>query len=78
MVELDMFVMVFIDDNSLVYSKSKKEHEGHLRIVLQWLRDHQLYVKYRNFEFWLGEVPFLGHVISLEGYPWILAKYGMY
>jgi hypothetical protein len=35
MVELDMFVMVFIDDNSLVYSKSKKEHEGHLRIVLQ-------------------------------------------
>jgi hypothetical protein len=34
MAELDHFVMVFIDD-ILVYSKNKKEHEGHLRIVLQ-------------------------------------------
>jgi hypothetical protein len=34
MVELDRFVMVFIDD-VLFYSKSKKEHEGHLYIVLQ-------------------------------------------
>jgi hypothetical protein len=45
MEELDMFVMVFIDD-ILVFSKSKKEHEEHLRIVLQQLRDHQLYVKF--------------------------------
>ena len=36
---LDQFVMVFVDD-MLVYSKSKEEHEGHLRIVLQVLRDH--------------------------------------
>jgi hypothetical protein len=41
MTELDKFVMVFIDD-MLVYSNSKKEHEGHLHIVLQRLRDHQL------------------------------------
>jgi hypothetical protein len=54
-------------DNILVYSKNKKEHEGHLRIVLQRLRDHQLYVKYNKCDFWLGEVPFLGHVISSEG-----------
>jgi hypothetical protein len=45
MEELDMFVMVFIDD-ILVFSKSKKEHEEHLRIVLQQLRDRQLYVKF--------------------------------
>jgi hypothetical protein len=63
--ELDKFVMVFIDD-ILVHSKSKKEHEGNLRIVIQRLRDHQLYVKYKC-EFWLGEVPFLGHMISSEG-----------
>jgi hypothetical protein len=66
MIELDKFVMVFIDD-IFVYSKSKKEHEGHLRIVLQRLCDHQLYAKYNKCEFWLGEVSFLGHVISSEG-----------
>jgi hypothetical protein len=44
MAELDKFVMVFIDNN-LVYSKNKKEHEGHLRIMLQRLHDHQLYAR---------------------------------
>jgi hypothetical protein len=47
MTELDKFVLVFIDD-ILVYLKNKKEHEGHLRIVLQRLCDHQLYVKYNQ------------------------------
>jgi hypothetical protein len=46
---------------------NKKEHEGHLCIVPQQLCDHQLYVKYSKCNFWLGEVLFLGHVISLEG-----------
>jgi hypothetical protein len=50
MVELDKFIVVFIDD-ILVFSKNKKEHEGHLRIVLQQLHDHQLYVKYNKCEF---------------------------
>jgi hypothetical protein len=58
--------MVFIDD-IVVFSKNNKEHEGHLRIVLLWLRDHQLYAKYNKCEFWLGKVLFLGHVISSEG-----------
>jgi hypothetical protein len=58
--------MVFIDD-ILVFSKSKKEHEGHLRIVLQRLCDHQLYAMYNKCEFWLSEVPFLAHVISSKG-----------
>jgi hypothetical protein len=66
MAELDKFVMVFIDD-IFVYSKNKKEHKGHLCFVLQWLCDHQLYVKYIKCEFLLGKVPFSGHVISLEG-----------
>jgi hypothetical protein len=66
MSKLDQFVMVFIDD-ILVYSTSMEEHEDHLRIVLQRLREHQLYAKFSKCEFWIMEVPFLGHVVSPEG-----------
>ena len=58
--------MVFVDD-ILIYSKSEKEHEGYLRIVLQVLRDHQLYDKFSKCEFWLTEVKFLGHMVSVLG-----------
>jgi hypothetical protein len=63
---LDKFIMVFIDD-ILVYSRSEVEHEGHLRLVLQKLRDHKLYAKLSKCEFWLKQVTFLGHVISKGG-----------
>ena len=63
---LDQFTVVFIDD-VLVYSKSKDEHEEHLRTSLQLLRDNQLYAKLSKCEFWLEQVAFLGHVISREG-----------
>ena len=60
---LDQFVVVFMD-NILIYSQSEWEHEYHLRIVLQLLRDHQLYAKFSKCEFWLTELRFLGHVVS--------------
>ena len=63
---LDQFVVVFVDD-ILIYSQSEKEHEDHLRVVLQLLRDHQLYAKFSKCEFWLTEVGFLGHVVSASG-----------
>jgi len=63
---LDKFVVVFIDD-ILIYSKSEKEHEEHLRIVLGILREKKLFAKLSKCEFWLSEVKFLGHVISQEG-----------
>jgi hypothetical protein len=66
MPELDQFIMAFID-NILVYSKCMEEHEDHLRIVLQRLREHQLYAKFSKCEFWIKEVPFLGHVVSPKG-----------
>ena len=47
---LDQFVIVFVDD-ILIYSQSEWEHEYHLRIVLQLLRDHQLYAKFSKCEF---------------------------
>ena len=63
---LDKFVVVFIDD-ILVYSKYEEEHKEHLRLVLEKLREHQLYAKFSKCEFWLKEVGFLRHVISGEG-----------
>src|SRR5919205_2779689 len=66
MPELDRFVVVFIDD-ILVYSKTEEEHAEHLRIVLQRLREHQLYAKFSKCEFWLKKVPFLGHILSEKG-----------
>ena len=60
---LDQFVVVFMDD-TLIYSQSEREHEDHLRIVLQLLRDHQLYAKFSKCKFWLTEVRFLGHMVS--------------
>jgi hypothetical protein len=63
---LDKFVVVFIDD-ILIYSKSEEEHEEHLRLVLQKLREHELYAKFSKCEFWLKEVSFLGHIITNGG-----------
>ena len=54
-------------DDILVYSQSKEDHEEQLRVVLQLLRDHQLYAKFTKCEFWLIEVRILGHVVSASG-----------
>jgi hypothetical protein len=58
--------VVFIDD-ILIYSKNEEEHEEHLRLVLQKLREHKLYAKFSKCEFWLKEVSFLGHIITNGG-----------
>ena len=63
---LDQFVIVFIDD-ILVYSHSMMEHAEHLRIVLNLLKDKELYAKFKKCEFWLKKVTFLGHMVSKDG-----------
>ena len=50
----------------IVYSKSKKEHEEHLRMVLEMLREKKLYAKFSKCKFWLDAVSFLGHVVSKD------------
>jgi hypothetical protein len=63
---LDKFVIVFLDD-ILVYSKTEEEHEQHLRMVLQVLREHQLYAKLSKCSFYQRKIHYLGHIISKEG-----------
>ncbi|KAL5834466.1 hypothetical protein ACOSQ4_013963 [Xanthoceras sorbifolium] len=63
---LDLCVVVFIDD-ILIYSQTAAEHDRHLRIVLQILREKKLYAKLSKCEFWLNEISFLGHVITTDG-----------
>ena len=63
---LNKFVLVFLDD-ILIYSKNEEEHEEHLRLVLQLLREHKMYVKLRKCDFYKDRIHYLGHIISEEG-----------
>ena len=63
---LDKFVLVFLD-GILVYSKNEEEHEEHLRLTLQLLREHRLYAKLSKCDFDKDMIHYLGHIISDEG-----------
>lgn len=63
---LDDFVLAFLDD-VLIYSNSLEEHERHVRLVLERLRQAKLYAKPSKCEFFKREVDFLGHRIGADG-----------
>ena len=63
---LDKFMIVFIDD-ILIYSRTKAEHEQHLRTILELLKKEQLYAKFSKCEFGIREVLFHGHVVNENG-----------
>jgi hypothetical protein len=63
---LDKFVLVFLDE-ILVYSKNSEENEEHLRMVLQLLREHQLYANINKYNLFQEEIWYLGHVIATKG-----------
>nr|GFC83445.1 putative reverse transcriptase domain-containing protein [Tanacetum cinerariifolium] len=63
---LDKFMIVFIDD-ILINSKDEKEHEEHLRQILELLKKEELYAKFSKYELWIPKVQFLGHMIDSQG-----------
>nr|GEX30823.1 putative reverse transcriptase domain-containing protein [Tanacetum cinerariifolium] len=63
---LDKFDIIFIDD-ILIYSKSKYEHEVHLKLVLELLKKEKLFFKFSECELWLQEVHVVGHMVNSNG-----------
>ena len=63
---LDKFVIVFLNE-ILIYYKTKEEHEEHLILVMQVLREHQLYSKLIKCSFYQGRIHHLGNIIYEEG-----------
>ena len=63
---MDLFIFIFID-NILIYSMSEEEHAIHSTVVLQTLKDCQLFTKFSKCEFWLQSVAFLVQIVSREG-----------
>ncbi|GKB31786.1 putative reverse transcriptase domain-containing protein [Tanacetum coccineum] len=60
---LDKFVIVFID-HILIYSRNKKEHDKHLKTILEMLKKEELYAKFSKCEFWINTVKLFGHMID--------------
>jgi hypothetical protein len=63
---LSKFFLVFVD-GILVYSKTREEHEEHIKMVLQVLRENQLYSKFSKCDLFQKEIHYLGHIVSIEG-----------
>jgi hypothetical protein len=63
---LRRFVLVFFDD-ILIYSSSWSDHLRHVKLVLEAMRTHQLYLKRSKCSFGEESMAYLGHVISAEG-----------
>jgi hypothetical protein len=63
---LDKFVQVFIDD-ILIYYQTMEEHDEHLRLLLQCIRENKLFGKLSKCSFYQSKIHYLGHVISDKG-----------
>jgi hypothetical protein len=62
---VDSICIVYLND-ILIYSKYKEEHEQHVKLVLQKLRDYALYAEPSKCTFHTKEVEFLGFVVTIS------------
>src|SRR5215510_13690239 len=60
---INKFMVVYLD-NIMVFSCMKKEHEQHLKWVMEILRENQLYVSAKKCEFFTHETEYLGHIVG--------------
>nr|GEX17186.1 putative reverse transcriptase domain-containing protein [Tanacetum cinerariifolium] len=60
-------LLIVVKNDILICSKNKKEHEEHLKAILELLKKEELYAKFSKCEFWIPKVQFLGHVIDSQG-----------
>ena len=58
----DSFVAVYIDD-ILVFSKNKKQHIGHLQIVLKKFEEHGIIISKSKMKLFQQTIKFLGVII---------------
>ena len=63
---VDNFYIVYLDD-ILIFSKTKEEHDQHLQMVCERLREAELYAKPSKCQFYQKEVEFLGFIIRAKG-----------
>jgi hypothetical protein len=74
---LGKFVVMFIDD-IMIFSKNEEEHDEHLHLVLQKLRENQLCAKLSKCKFWLKKFCFLVTSFLKEEYLWIQVRLKVY
>jgi len=59
-------VLVILDD-IFIYSRNEEEHNHHLKLALEVLRQHQLYGKLSKCDFYISHIQYLDHIISAKG-----------
>ena len=64
---IDYFVLVYLDD-ILIFSTTEHEHENHIRLVFQKLREHKLQAKLKKCEFGKPHVKYLGYIVGSGKY----------
>ena len=63
---VDDFCVVYLDD-ILIFSKSKEEHYEHLELVIERLRQAELYANPKKCDFLKPEIDFLGFIVNKDG-----------